>query len=222
MTKQINLAFGDATNTRYNVTIDQFSYKTTIKNTLGIPFDLILSKPDWDSNIYTITRFSVKVLGDLSDFYKNNVLRIYTLGYQLGYRKILYEGLTSYTSESTFINNVTNYVYLGVDDFQIDGVDNISGIFPTYIFDENILALVPLTAQGLDNITLSTGADFIFKTRNYFNPVNLKKFDISIYGPLGNLIPLNGSPFVIVLEARLQYTNPVTSNALHNIFSSSD
>jgi hypothetical protein len=199
---------------RYQVSISPYTYKTTITNLLGIPFILVFDKPTWDSNSTTniCQRTTANIEPEL--YYEKNFLRIQTLGYTCGFRNIIYVGdkygkpTSSYTSESVYDNQLIDYLYFSMKDYQLNRTDHVTGVFPGYFLDNDILALIPITSQPFTSI-LDSGANFIYKTRNYYGPVNISKIDVQLYGPLGNPIALFGSQFAFSLEFKLQYENPV-------------
>ena len=80
-------------------------------------------------------------------------------------------------------------------------------MFSNSVFDKNILALIPITSPAFTS-TLDSGANFIFKTRNYSGPVNLQKISVTFYDPNGFISQLNGTPFSFALELKIAYENP--------------
>jgi hypothetical protein len=75
------------------------------------------------------------------------------------------------------------------------------------LLNKNILALVPITSQPFTS-TLDSGANFIFKNRNYTGPVNIQKVSVTFYDPNGFITQLNGTPFTFALELKIAYDNP--------------
>jgi hypothetical protein len=57
-----------------------------------------------------------------------------------------------------------------------------------------------------------SGANFIFKTRNYSGPVNLQKISVTFFDPNGFISQLNGTPFSFALELKIAYENPANKN----------
>jgi hypothetical protein len=216
----IDNAFGEGI---YTALMNFFTLQITITNTLGNPFSMTFDMPIWDTNIYTVCNRKIKTryLGpeNLEPYYSTNTLRPFTLGFQMGYRKINYTGQTAYTAEGIYNPFTFFYYYFGLNDFQNNRVDAVTGVLDDVMLDEDILAIVPLNAfspggssnyvPGLNANILNTGADLMFKTRNYTGPVNLTKIEITIYSPVGNMLTLNGSPFIFVLDLKIQYSNPV-------------
>lgn len=123
-----------------------------------------------------------------------------TLGYQIGYRLIKYEGFKSYTSESAFDKTSLDYVYFSVDDYNNSYLNHNYGVLPNAsILDENILAIVTIRSPQFTT-TFDNGSDYIPKLRYYFTPVNIKKIGIKLLDPLGNLVNINTNDYSFVLE----------------------
>jgi len=123
-----------------------------------------------------------------------------TLGYQIGYRLIKYEGLKSYTSESAFNKTSLDYVYFSVDDYNNSYLNHNYGVLPNQsILNENILAVVTIRSPQFTT-TFDNGSDYIPKLRHYFTPVNIKKIGIKLLDPLGNLVNINTNDYSFVLE----------------------
>jgi hypothetical protein len=105
-------------------------------------------------------------------------------------------------------------VYFALDDFIPNRIDDVTAVFFNGTFNKNILALVPLTSAPFTS-TLDSGANFIFKTRNYSGPVNLQKIAVTFYNPNGFIALLNGTPFAFALELKIAYENPVSMTSLN-------
>ncbi len=221
---------------RYSVSINPNSYQTTITNNLDpvntqyplslaysknlngnndflSNFTLVFDKPTWTSNAESICVSGLENNPQdpnsttLTQAYENNSLQYRSLGYQMGFRNIINSGGTSYTSLSIYSSDIINYVYFALNDYVSNRIDEVTGIFFNSLLDKNILALVPITSPAFTS-SLDSGANFIFKTRNYSGPVNLKKFTITFYDPNGFVTQLNGTPFVCALELKIAYENP--------------
>ena len=125
----------------------------------------------------------------------------------MGFREIINQGSSSYTSLSIYNSNIINYVYFSLEDYISNRIDNVTGMFSNSVFDKNILALIPITSPAFTS-TLDSGANFIFKTRNYSGPVNLQKISVTFFDPNGFISQLNGTPFSFALELKIAYENP--------------
>lgn len=205
---------------RYQVSISPYTHLTQITNLLGIPFTLVLDKPTWDSNIYSVCNRAVANI-EPALYYEKNFLRNQTLGYVLGFRNIISEPAVTQTSVSVYDNQLIDYVFFSLKDYQLNRTDHITGVFPGHYLDNDILAIIPITSEPFTSF-LDSGANFIYKTRNYYGPVDISKIEVQIYGPLGTPIPFFGNQFTFSLEFKLQYDNPVgnLNDASHRIIES--
>jgi hypothetical protein len=221
---------------RYSVSINPNSYQTTITNNLNpittqyplslaysktlngnnnfsCNFTIVFDKPTWTSNASSVCTPGLQDNGLDPGFsattqdFESNTLQYRSLGYTMGFRNIINSGGSSYTSLSIYSSNIINYVYFSLDDHTKNRIDEVTGIFFNSLLDKNILALVPITSAAFTS-SLDSGANFIFKTRNYSGPVNLKKFTVTFYDPNGFITQLNGTPFVFALELKIAYENP--------------
>jgi len=221
---------------RYSVSINPNSYQTTIENNLNplttqyplslaysktlngnnnfsSNFTMVFDKPTWTSNASSVCVSGLQDNAQDPAFttftrdFENNALQYRSLGYTMGFRNIINSGGNSYTSLSIYSSNIINYVYFSLDDHTKNRIDEVTGIFFNSVLDKNILALVPITSAAFTS-SLDSGANFIFKTRNYSGPVNLKKLTATFYDPNGFITQLNGTPFVFALELKIAYENP--------------
>ncbi len=122
-----------------------------------------------------------------------------TLGYQIGFRHIKYQGEQSYTSESVFDNSSIDYIYFILNDFVGAQTTNTFGILPESLLDKNILGVIPLTA-GIFNSSFDNNSNFVYKTRTYYGPVNISKITVQLNNPIGNLIDLHNTDFIFFLQ----------------------
>jgi len=123
-----------------------------------------------------------------------------TLGYLLGYRKILYSGANSYTSESTFSNDYSTYLYFALNDYTGSQLNTSTyGVLQNSLIDNNLLALIPLNGQPFDFI-FDNNANFIYKRRDYFGPVDISKISIKLLNQTGKVVNLLGNNFSFSLK----------------------
>ena len=149
----------------------------------------------------------------------------YNIGYLLGFRKpdyvveklpeeldivsVIDNTLTYHCvlrSEGVFNTTVIDYVFLEIDDFNNNFVTNtvVSKTQSGYI-GNNILAQIPI--YSTQQITQFVRGDTsIFKTRNYFGPVSIKKLAIRLLDKQGNVVELQGNNFSFTIEVTLQYS----------------
>jgi hypothetical protein len=193
-------------NYRFFVTANLNNFKVTISN-LFYSFSINLSKKNGvllDPNTF-IYRNRAKLDSQVenenvtpSDLFK-------TMGYIIGFRNFEYFGSTSYTTESTFNNRYTTYVYFVLDEF-VSGYQQHTtyGVFPESLSDGKILALIPLSGQNFQT-TFDNNSNFIYKTRFYSGPIDLRKINIKILNQEGNLVDLNYRDFAFSLQLTVIY-----------------
>lgn len=134
-----------------------------------------------------------------------------TMGYLIGYRKPEYSGLKSYIAESVFVDTFQDYYYLELNDYTGYQHANTIGVLPTGLISNNIIAILPITTPKYV-ASFDNNSNFIFKTRNYLAPINLKKISIRFLGPEGELIDLKQTDFAFCLQVSTLYDNVMPFN----------
>jgi hypothetical protein len=134
-----------------------------------------------------------------------------TMGYLIGYRKPEYNGLKSYVAESVFVDTFQDYYYLELNDYTGYQHANTIGVLPTGLISNNIIAILPITTPKYI-ASFDNNSNFIFKTRNYLAPINLKKISIRFLGPEGELIDLKQTDFAFCLQVSTLYDNIMPFN----------
>ena len=134
-----------------------------------------------------------------------------TMGYLIGYRKPEYSGLKSYIAESVFVDTFQDYYYLELNDYTGYQHANTIGVLPTGLISNNIIAILPITTPKYI-ASFDNNSNFIFKTRNYLAPINLKKISIRFLGPEGELIDLKQTDFAFCLQVSTLYDNILPFN----------
>jgi hypothetical protein len=148
------------------------------------------------------------------------------LGWYMGFRKKKYtvtksDSFISYTysisstnyfegyiqSESCFISNLENYLYLDVNDFNnnynvnsVIAQSNYSTFICQSVLGRITLNTVPFT------IVSDTKADMIYKTREYFGPVRIHKLMIRLLNKFGQPVKMLQNDYSFVLEFKQLYS----------------
>jgi hypothetical protein len=81
-------------------------------------------------------------------------------------------------------------------------------MFQNQLFDNNILAIIPITTPAFTS-TFDNNSNFIYKTRNYFGPVNISKISIKLTNQFGFPINMYSSDYVFCLQTVDIYNNVV-------------
>jgi hypothetical protein len=128
-----------------------------------------------------------------------------TMGYLMGFRNIVYGGLNSYTSESIFNNTYSNYLYFCLDDYTgSQPLTNTYGMGNGTFLKENILGVIPINSN-LFAPTFDSNANFIYKKREYFGPVDISRITVKLVNQKGNLVNLHESNFNFALQVKSIY-----------------
>jgi hypothetical protein len=189
---------------RFTVSINEFTRRTTISNSLyNFRINTLKIHPLGVDGNDMCNKFIHKKTRLLPPDDKTGIVSAHyfrKMGYQIGYRNIEYVGKNSYTSESQFDSSFVEAVYFTMDEFQTDCVlTSTYGILPKTLVDKNILAIIPVVTEPF-SVTWDTMANFIYKTRKYTSPINVHKLKITLINRTGNLIDLNDNNFAFVLE----------------------
>jgi len=136
------------------------------------------------------------------------------LGWMLGYRKLVYTFFDDYNKTPTLQNPVgmlgeaitnligTPYFLLEVDDFNNNNPAVINYNCPglkNNINSRNLLAQIPNAVQPY-SVLFEDSSDRIYKTRNFFGPVRIRRLRIRLLDDAGRTINLHGGEFSITLE----------------------
>lgn len=217
LTKAINDQLG--TNNRFTVTIDISNRKTTIKNSTNTFTIITISKDTYNNpNVVQINPTRPGCLNPFSsiiitDYGVNPpdkktlppALYASTMGYLMGFREIEYSGLKSYTSESVFQNIYSNYLYFCLEDYTgSQPLTNTYGLAEGRMLKENILGVIPINSNVFTQ-TFDNNANFIYKKREYFGPVDISRITIKLMNQKGNLVNLHNSNFNFALQVKSIY-----------------
>ena len=130
---------------------------------------------------------------------------IETLGYYLGFRETYYLNSNSYTSEGVFNNKYSSYLYFAVNDYTgSQSASNTYALLQNSINADQILAVIPLNGPRFDFI-FDDGANFIYKKREYFGPVDISKISVKLLNQIGELVNLLDSEYSFSLEVTTVY-----------------
>ena len=218
-----------STGNRFKVSISQSTGFTTISNTTNTftintikktdifkcdPFineiinDNVLLLKNTKKNINTKLTCNEYFTKDITTVDKSKIkpsLYFQTLGYQMGFREIIYSGKTSYTSESIFNNIYSSYLYLVLEDYTgAQQSSNTFGILKNGILDRNILGVIPITST-VSKITFDSNANFIYKKREYFGPVDISKISVKLINQIGELVNLHKMDFNFSIQVTSIY-----------------
>jgi len=111
-----------------------------------------------------------------------------SLGWLLGFRQSSYSGSNAFTGLSTFNGTPFRYIYLMVDDFNINGGELIVGNLETSFISGNFLGVIRINSGNYGVINTDS---YDTQTRRYNKPVSINKLHVKLMDPEGNTINLN-------------------------------
>lgn len=127
-----------------------------------------------------------------------------TIGWNLGFIKLYYFGLTTYTAEAIVEPSTSRYIYLAVDDFNNNSNDHFIGIVKDSYLNKDIIARISLKASNF-SILMENDMKIVTEPRTYFGPVDIQKLRIRLYDEFGNIIQMNNSNYSFCLNMKLLY-----------------
>ena len=212
--KAINIQLLGSWPNRFTITILQHQRNIIISNST-YTFTMNIIKKDKSLYFPNSCLYDLDKNTNTDDINPKNKLKpsdLYnTMGYLIGYRKPEYTGLKSYVAESVFVDTFQDYYYLELNDYTGYQHANTIGVLPTGLISNNIIAILPITTPKYI-ASFDNNSNFIFKTRNYLAPINLKKISIRFLGPEGELIDLKQTDFAFCLQVSTLYDNVLPFN----------
>ena len=170
-----------------------------------------LTITDITNNIITFERSSLFFMGfvesDLNIIINNsNTYNTFSLEY-IGVLIATY----------VFGRDVNSYLFISINDFVGNSKDQIISCFSNGYLGKNLLARIQITNPEFTTIINNSG-DHIFKERNYFGNVKIRKLHIQILNKYGEVIELNGSEVSLALEFFQNYDskNQLKFNSILN------
>lgn len=192
---------------RFTVVVDPYTNKITITNsTYSFKMNIIKKEPYYNCSNKEHYRLGIPDRED-ADPKKPDIppsLLFNSMGYNMGYRKVEYNGEQSYTAEGNYNTTFTDYVYFAFNDYNNCYIDNTIGVLPNYLIKSNILALVPITSNTF-SVEFNNTADNINRTRIYNSPVIISKFSIQILNQYGEILDLNLNDYSFCISVNSVY-----------------
>jgi hypothetical protein len=204
----INIQLLGSTPNRFTVTLNQYTNQLTISNsTYTFSINILKKEYKFEANacLYDIDYNTNPDNIDPKTGIKPSSF-VYTMGYIIGFRNIIYQGLSSYTAESVYQDTLQDYYYFVLNDYTGYQFNTTIGVFPEEFLSNNIIAVLPITTPKYTS-SFDNNSNFIYKTRNYAAPINLKKISIKMIGPQGELVELKQVDFSFCLQISTLYDN---------------
>ena len=127
------------------------------------------------------------------------------LGWHLGFTKKIYDGATTYVSETMPDSNRVRYLYLAIDDYNNSVNNNFTSAFQKSVLSPNILARISPGAVDSFGLFIGNEMNMVTEPRKYFGPVDIQKLHIQVYDDMGRVVDLNGANFSFCLSFNVIY-----------------
>jgi len=132
---------------------------------------------------------------------------ISNFGWILGYRMAEYTSSQAYVSEGCYDGWGTKYLYIVIDDYNMNVNNYVIPSYNSSIGKANILARISTTSAASDSFSqgLSLNNDFInpdisIKKRDYFGPVDIQRLHLQVIDEFGRILDLNNMDLAIGLD----------------------
>ncbi len=115
--------------------------------------------------------------------------------------------LTSYGyigAKFIYAHTFNSYFFIAVDDFITNSKDQIIAFKRNNMIPENILGRIQIKNQAF-SINVDNNTDNVFKERNYFGNVKIRKLGIKLVDKFGNNFTLNNSEISLAHELTQSY-----------------
>ena len=209
--------------TPITITIPDGNYSTQFKNdyaSIELTINNLLSQNIDVSNVkYCVDKISGKSIftcdssGELSiDFTcnNNNEPLCSKLGWLLGFRAGKYSG-KAIVSEGICHINCSEYLFLGINDYQNSSMNNFIANFSESTLPSNIMTRINIDYAkkelGVYNSSLENylNTTIYSNSREYFGPVDIQKLTFTLYDHFGRIIDLNNMDWSLVLSITCQF-----------------
>jgi len=125
-------------------------------------------------------------------------------GWMMGFRNGKYSNNQNYVSEGITDFVGSRYLFLVIDDFNNNVINNFYSAFNASMLNKNILARITLQ-QGSFNIFSQNNLGAITTPRQYFGPVDIQKIRIQLLDEYGRVVNLNNMDFSFCLTLETIY-----------------
>jgi hypothetical protein len=127
------------------------------------------------------------------------------LGWALGFKEIIYQGATTYTSESPINPFPMKYIYLGINDFNTNTNNNYVSAFTGGTFNADIIGRISLGNTGFFGVISENDFKIVGEQRKYFGPVDIQKMQIRLYDDQGRILNMNKTDYSFTILLKTVY-----------------
>lgn len=187
---------------RFKVSFNPFTYKITITNTTyTFSMNIVKKEFDYDCSLKEHYRLGIpdREQADIKNPDIPPSALFNSMGYNIGYRKIEYNGEKSYTAEGNYDTTFTNYVFFALNDYNNCSFNNTIGVLPNYLIKSNILGFIPITANSFTTVFNNT-QDNVNRIRSYSSPVTITKISIQLLNQYGEILDLNSNDYSFCIQ----------------------
>jgi hypothetical protein len=126
------------------------------------------------------------------------------IGLNLGFTKGVYDGKTSYLSETLIEPANIRYLYLAVDDFNNNVNNQYISAFNDSMMSPNVLARISVKGSYF-SLMMESDLTNQYEARKYFGPVDIQKLQIRIFDDHGRILDMNNSNFSCCILFKMLY-----------------
>ena len=110
-----------------------------------------------------------------------------------------------------YAHTIMSFFYVCIDDYITNTKDQLMAFKRDGMIAENILGRIQ-TKNGPFTINIDNNGDNVFKERNYFGNVKIRKLGIRIVDKYGDIVDLNNSDISLALELTQSYCSERQNN----------
>ena len=156
----------------------------------------------------------------------NNIL--YVMGFNLDQLDLYYSAstITNYgreefrgyvTANFIYAHTLDTYYYVSINEFITNSKDQLMAFKKDGMIAQNILGKVQIKNNPFTT-NIDNNADNVFKERNYFGNVKIRKLEIKVLNKHGNVINFNNSEISLSLELTQSYCSENQNNFSKSLF----
>jgi hypothetical protein len=135
---------------------------------------------------------------------EDNVDICLKIGWNLGFTQNVYDGNTTYVSDTLIEPATIRYIYLSIDDFNNSVNNHFITAFNKSVLNPNILARISLKGNYF-SLIMENDLNIVTEPRKYFGPVDIQKLRIRLYDDYGRILDMNNANYSFCLVFKMLY-----------------
>jgi hypothetical protein len=116
-------------------------------------------------------------------------------GWILGFRNMMYQDSSIYTSEGIYMYNKSHNFYVIMNDYNVSISEQIVAILQNNYVDQNVFGRVSVLSNGDTKLIKNET-----KKREYAEPISINKIAIKLINEYGEVANLNNMDFTYGIE----------------------